>query len=930
MAKEIKFNIRLNIDGKEQLVTATTGIKEISEAANACRSRLGEMNDLLVNFNQKIEKYKNIADSISQVLNGLRDTARQGMAITQLTGETGDAMRSLRSEVSAVAEYYGKGFDEVLRSANALSKGFGVGMDEAMRLVRDGFAAGADAGGDFLDTVREYPRYFKEAGMSAEDFIAISTNAARQGVFSDKGVDAIKEANIRLREMTPATQAALEGIGMSAEAVQQALRDGSSTTFQVIQQVAARLGELPASSAEVGAALADIFGGPGEDAGLEYIKTLADVELSMERVKAGAGEVAEAQDGQVAAIERVKNALTGIVDFSGLYNMAAPFITMAEKAGNATVTVLALANALKSLNAASRLRSLLQLGAFLPRLVANSRRAAAAMHVLANANRSAATATAAVAAKVAIRGLLSATVVGAAIAALGFVIEKLVGAFSSAGDAAEDAAGKMEDFKDGADTVRQAYDTTLKSTYSGLMSKYEALRSEWKRLSDEHAKNDWIRQNQGAFEELRLKIKGVSDAEGIFSGNTDRVAEAFMARAKAAAYAAKATSLYEKHVQLTESRDAIAKGIADDARRNGRNARAGDVIPEGWRDERYGSVDRQGVWRFSESGAKLYSGTDVTSNAQWQQAQRAIEANQREIDKTREMVEALNKESSQAISPGTGERATTPTATPTTTTAAPTAAAPSYEVGSVSWYEGRIRELERRIGSTADVGAAKAILPDLTMARAGLHDLKVRIGLEDPAQPVAIARSVNEQLQAEIKPIEIPVDTGGLDKGRHSIEGATEALRSLGGALSSAGSNIELPALDVAGTIASAIATTIMGFAQASSKESKLGVWGWIAASVAGLANLMAVVGSIKAMGAFADGGVVSGPTLALVGEYAGAGSNPEVIAPLDRLRSMLNPPVAASLGAVRFEVEGRKLVGVMANETRTAAKSGRRTNIRI
>ena len=67
MAKEIKFNIKLNVDGKEQLVTATTGIKEISEAANACRSRLGEMNNVLVHFNQKIEKYRNIADSISQL-----------------------------------------------------------------------------------------------------------------------------------------------------------------------------------------------------------------------------------------------------------------------------------------------------------------------------------------------------------------------------------------------------------------------------------------------------------------------------------------------------------------------------------------------------------------------------------------------------------------------------------------------------------------------------------------------------------------------------------------------------------------------------------------------------------------------------------------------------------------------------------------------
>lgn len=38
----------------------------------------------------------------------------------------------------------------------------------------------------------------------------------------------------------------------------------------------------------------------------------------------------------------------------------------------------------------------------------------------------------------------------------------------------------------------------------------------------------------------------------------------------------------------------------------------------------------------------------------------------------------------------------------------------------------------------------------------------------------------------------------------------------------------------------------------------------------------------------FADGGVVYGPTNALVGEYAGARSNPEVIAPLDKLTSIL------------------------------------------
>lgn len=76
----------------------------------------------------------------------------------------------------------------------------------------------------------------------------------------------------------------------------------------------------------------------------------------------------------------------------------------------------------------------------------------------------------------------------------------------------------------------------------------------------------------------------------------------------------------------------------------------------------------------------------------------------------------------------------------------------------------------------------------------------------------------------------------------------------------------------------------------------------------------------------FAKGGVVSGPTLALVGEYAEASNNPEVIAPLDKLRSMIQPQGGIG-GNVRFEIEGRKLVGVISNTTRVAAKSGRKSN---
>lgn len=235
----------------------------------------------------------------------------------QFTGKSGDDLKAFRNEVQAVADSFNADFRETLIATNALSKQFGISANEALQLVKDGFLAGGDANEEFLDTLKEYPAYFKEAGISADQFVAIVTQTNKMGIFSDKGVDAIKEANLRLREMTTATAEALDGIGISSEQVQKDLQTGTKTTFDVIQDVSAKLAKLPDNAATVGAAIADIFGGPGEDAGLQYLRTLKDISTNMDEVKGKAGVLAQLQEEQLQSQIELQNALSGLFDATG-------------------------------------------------------------------------------------------------------------------------------------------------------------------------------------------------------------------------------------------------------------------------------------------------------------------------------------------------------------------------------------------------------------------------------------------------------------------------------------------------------------------------------------------------------------------------------------------------------------------------------------
>ena len=77
--------------------------------------------------------------------------------------------------------------------------------------------------------------------------------------------------------------------------------------------------------------------------------------------------------------------------------------------------------------------------------------------------------------------------------------------------------------------------------------------------------------------------------------------------------------------------------------------------------------------------------------------------------------------------------------------------------------------------------------------------------------------------------------------------------------------------------------------------------------------------GSTQSVIPFANGGIVSGPTPALVGEYPGARSNPEVIAPLDKLQGIIAGSMGGGMAPASLEtrISGNDLVILMNRATK-------------
>ncbi len=89
--------------------------------------------------------------------------------------------------------------------------------------------------------------------------------------------------------------------------------------------------------------------------------------------------------------------------------------------------------------------------------------------------------------------------------------------------------------------------------------------------------------------------------------------------------------------------------------------------------------------------------------------------------------------------------------------------------------------------------------------------------------------------------------------------------------------------------------------------------------AVAAVASVLAALANLPK---FAGGGLMYGPTLGIMGEYAGAANNPEVVAPLSKLRQLITTDGDGLGGKVVFRQKGRVLEGVLEREKRYRNRS--------
>lgn len=683
MAKDVKFNIKLQVDGKDVVVQASTNVKQLANDLGLVHDRVTAADKAFMKWTQSVVAIGAVTNSIQQisgVLNTLTEDSRTfGAAMkaaNTMAGKDAEGFAQLKDQVAELSKSIPMARDEL---ANGLYQVIsnGVPEDNWIDYLRASSRAAVGGIADVGEVVKVTSTVIKNYGL---EWSAAQDIQDKIQLTAKNGVTSFEQLAAALPSVTG--QAAQLGVSFTEMlAVMSTLTGVTGNTSEVATQLASVLTALTKESSksqkmaeEMGisfnAASIQAAGGlrnylqeldrtvtayaqkSGQLKESIYSKLFGRAE-ALRLVNGLTGEMAAKFDENIAALDNsagtidkafetmsstgaattqmLKNQFAAVTDLiAGIVGGIQPYLNFTAQLGMTILSVTSLTKAIKGLNIAHALMiartkaggvAMLAFGLRASRAAAFARVFSAALKGVAYQ----ATAT-----KIAIRGLMMATGVGALIAGVTFAVEKLTGAFEDASDAAEDTAEKIDRVADTAQQAQDAFANKQSEVYSSLMTKYAQLQTAWKALSTAHAKAQWIKDNKKAFEELGLKITNAKEAEDTFVGNTDAVVESFKARAKAAARLAQLTEEYRIQMDLA---DEIARG--DEQYRQENTVQAGEPVrkegefyPAGHSAEKgMEYVNSGGHWVYTDKGAAQHN-ANIGKNPNLQSSRDALAASQ--------------------------------------------------------------------------------------------------------------------------------------------------------------------------------------------------------------------------------------------------------------------------------------------------------------
>lgn len=916
MANEVRFNIRLNIDGKDKVVMATTSMDNLRRAVGDVNDAAQDLKSQLINTNQITEAWNNMVGVCQQMVGELNQVTAEsrsfGAAMASantMAGKSGDEFAAMKQQVADLSKEIPIARDEL---ANGLYQVISNGVPEDNWIAYLKSSAEASVGGiaDLGEVVKVTSTIIKNYGLEWSNAGDIQDKIQ---LTSKNGVTSFEQMAQALPRVT--AQASTLGVTIDELMASFATLTGvSGNTAEVSTQLAAIFTALikPSSEAtEMAQQMGIQFDAAAIKAAGGMQQFLVSLDKNVKQFAASSGMLEQEIYGRLFGSAESLRAVTPLVG-----NLAGKFQENAQQMQNSAGTVSeafgimgntgsaqlqllnnklgeytdmiqnSIGDVMPYANMASQLIITINSAASLTRTLSSlsvmSKISSASVALFGPICQvvSAAFTGATVSAntlRLAIRSLMITTGVGIAIAALTEAINYL--STSSA-----NAAGNVDNLSEAEQRAKQAHEQTAQQIAS-VRSEMDLNIAKLKDFSgSKEQEKTLVQQMNAKYGEALGYYSTVSQWYQALTTNSEAYCNQMINEIRLRDLANRAAKLDQKQHDIKYNADGTLRKYSTKNKTRTKttgqvDAGDGKVIPI--KQE----VEEKDTSQLAKANKQLTSLYRQSQDVR-KQMQQIVTANNK-IKTTKVKGWSPTPPPAGGGSSKGGGTATTPGTTTTDT------AKPAPLQGSIDWYQQQISDLNEQLTATADAGLRKNLQTTIEGFQRELGMLKVEAGI-DVVPKIEVKKdqkSIIEQIDEEIAdfnqnldPIVIDVEGAaalrdldklqqlnnidltnfiGVQNALQNIKTITDptakgfaaagaSCEALGGALQQLGAD---SAAAKAGMMMAAIGQLVLSFAQAMTSASSNWVT-WLAFGISGTAQLISIIGT---MSQFATGGIVGG-----------------------------------------------------------------------